>query len=159
VLENEGLGEPHFDTNPRLLAAVLAEGKAYRLAFSNTALIPRHDSPTMDDPFTSVESITRGFDVNLHSFANAGSWWMGNSKFRFRFQDGCFRLIGYDATSVHRASQASEATSVNYLTGAVVLTHAESAEAKPTIEHRRLKTKKPVCIEAVGDGFEFQPEL
>jgi hypothetical protein len=159
VLTQEGMGESPLDTNPRLLAAVLAEGQGYRLAFQNLALIPRHDTPTLDDPFTSVESIKGGFDVSLHSFANAGSWWMGNTKFRFRFQGGCFRLIGYDTSSVHRASQATESTSANYLTGLVVQSRSEGETDKPEVTRKKLKSKKPVCIEAMGDGFEFQPGL
>lgn len=148
---------PALDTNPRLLAGVLGGAKGYTLAFANHALIPRHDSPTIDDPFGRLEAAKNGFDLELSSFASMGTWWAGTTKFRFRYEGRCFRLIGYESSSYHRASLESSATSVNYLTGRVETTHTAQEGAKPEIGHSRRSPNPVVCIEALGDGFEFDP--
>lgn len=156
VLPNEGF-DP-LDTNPRVLAAVLADAKGFHLAFQNAKLIARNDSPNMADAFGSLELVKNTFDLRLVSFASEGTWWAGNSKFRFRYQAGCFRLIGYDTISQHRASHETDTRSVNYLNGAALRTHSMSDDDKPTTEKQKLKSTKPVCIEAMGDGLDFQPE-
>ena len=53
VLDNRGkLGSERLDSNPRVLAVALARPDGgYALALQDAALIPRHESPTMDDPF------------------------------------------------------------------------------------------------------------
>lgn len=149
------LGE--LDTNPRLLVAVLADGKDFKLAAVDHAVIPRHGNPNVDDPFTSLSSSKGGFLIELHSFASAGTWWAGNTKLRFRYEGGCFRLIGYDAESFHRASGQTEATSVNLLTGKAELTTKENEEARPVVEKKKRTPNPPVCLEQVGDGFAFSP--
>lgn len=156
-LEDERNVVGELDSNPRLLVAVLADAKDFRLVVADHAVIPRHDNPNMDDPFSAISSSKGGFLIELRSFANAGSWWAGKTRLRFRYEGGCFRLIGYDAEGLHRASGQAEATSVNLVTGKAELTTREQEAAKPVVVKKKRTPNPPVCLEQVGDGFAFSP--
>ena len=160
ILQNDGLGESEFDTNPRILGVAFAEGDGYRLALQDQALIPRPDSPTMDDYLEDEEAlaIRRGaFTVTLHAWASAGSWGTSNTTFTFRQQEGCFRLIGYDDSAMQRNSGESTDTSVNYVTGkATITTGSMEDDATETTKHAL--PKQPLrCLQEIGSGFEFDP--
>ncbi len=160
VLRNEGLGRDEFDTNPRILAVAFADDTGYRLQFQNHALIPRPDSPVMDDYLEGPESlkIARGaFQVTLHSFASAGSWSMGNATFTFRYQAGCFRLIGYDDDGTQRNTGETTDISVNFITGEAIVTTGSIENDKTRAKTHALGKKPLRCIAEVGDGFEFDP--
>lgn len=160
VLRNEGLGQDNFDTNPRILAVAFAADEGDRLAFQNHTLIPRPDSPVMDDYLEDADAlkIARGtFQVTLHSFASAGSWGMGNTAFTFRYQAGCFRLIGYDDDNTQRNTGETTNTSVNFVTGKAIVTTGSIENDKTKVKTHALDKKPLLCIDEVGDGFEFDP--
>lgn len=161
VVKNEGLGVPEFDTNPRILGAAFAEGKTYRLVLQDHGLIPRPDSPTMDDYLQddNAVAVRRGaFSVSLLSWSSAGSWSTGTSTFTFRYQDGCFRLIGYDNDYLHRGSGETLKTSINFVAGKAEFERG-SIEDDGTGETRRRTIAKQAlrCLQDIGNGFEFDP--
>lgn len=159
VLKNDSLGENPFDTNPRILAAAFASGGVYKLALQNHTLIPRRESPTLEDPLSEGGlSIDHGsLVVKVSFFASAGAWETYNSTFRLRHDGDQFRLIGFDKYWVHRGSGEMEQTSVNYLTGIAEI-------GKGTIESDELTSKKrrPIgrkallTLEQIGDGLAFE---
>lgn len=160
VVHNEGLGQDQFDTNPRILAAAFASDTGYRLQMQNHTLIPRPDSPVMDDYLEGPEAlkIARGaFSVTLFSFASAGSWSTGHSAYTFRHQDGCFRLIGYDDDNTQRNSGETTNTSVNFLTRKAIVTTGSIETDKTKAKTHKLAKKPLLCLDEVGDGFEFDP--
>lgn len=162
VIGNEGLGIARLDTNPRMLVVLRAyPPSGYRLLAQDGRLIPRNENPVMSDPLEDggLSLAKRVLKVTLASFASAGSWSMGTTAFAFRHQDGCMRLIGYDARSVHRGSGAVEETSVNLLTGRAILREG-SVESDASRERRTSTTRRGVvCLQDVGDGFAFDPEV
>jgi hypothetical protein len=159
ILENDGLGTDLFDTNPRILGAAFADGEGYRLAVQDHALIPRPDSPTMDDYLESADSLVvrRGaFAVTLHAWSSAGSWDTSNTTFTFRYQDNCFRLIGYDDRGTNRGSGQTSDISVNYLTRKATIAIGSIEDDVPVEHHHRtLPAQALRCLQDVGDGFEF----
>jgi hypothetical protein len=161
IVQNDGLGMKEFDTNPRMLVVAFADGEGFRLALEDHALIPRPDSPVMDDYLEGDDAVTvrRGaFTVNLHSWASAGSWYTSDTTFTFRFQDGCFRLIGYDRAESHRASGETTTTSVNYAAGkATVGLSNFSSDAPPKTHAVAVKRSVLPCLQDIGNGFEFDP--
>lgn len=159
VLENSGFGPDRFDTNPRVLAVAFAEGDGYRLALQDHTLIPRPDSPNMEDYLDGAEpSIARGaFSVNLHQFASAGSWSTSETTFRFRYGQGCFQLIGYDVHGMHRGSGEVRELSVNYLTGKAKLGDGSIEDDALRTRWRPLPKQSLRCLEQVGDGLAFDP--
>lgn len=159
IINNNGLGVSQLNTNPRLLVVLLvdAAGASYRLAAEERALIPRHESPTADDPFDKI-AISRGnLVVRVKFWSSAGSWSERDATFTLRFQDNCFRLIGYDSNYRHRGNGESETRSVNYLTGKMSLSTAigDSEPKKPV--WRELKSRRKICLGDIGDGLEFDP--
>ncbi|MCD9027562.1 hypothetical protein LDO26_04965 [Luteimonas sp. BDR2-5] len=168
VVAHEGLGPSPLDTNPRMLVAAFASADGdggYRRAMVDHALIPRAESPVMDDYLDDpAASITiagnRSFTIRLHSWASAGTWFTSSRSFTFRHQDGCFRLIGYDFRETHRASGETEEVSVNYLSGRAWRRDGSiQDDGERPKRWTRLPQRQIVCIGQVGDGFGFDPGL
>lgn len=160
IVGNEGLGANEFDTNPRLLAVLFAGDAGYRLAVQDHALIPRPDNPVMADYLDGGDAVAvrRGaFTVRLHSWASAGSWSMGNTTFTFRHQDGCFRLIGYDTTSVHRGSGETWESSLNFPAGKAVFKHGSIESDALETKSRAIPRRAMPCLQDIGNGFEYAP--
>lgn len=159
VLHNEGLGVGELDTNPRMLVVLAADlaGGFRRLAQSDT-LIRRNDTPTLEDALEEGGGISltdRKLTVSVGFFANAGSWTMSTTRYTFRWQDGCMRLIGYDEQATQRNSGDITNTSVNLLTGSRTLKSGNIANDHDRVRHQRAKPVAPVCLEAVS--AEFSP--
>jgi hypothetical protein len=161
VLTNTGLGVSKLDTNPRILAVVFGKaGGGYTLALENHTLIPRTTEPNLDDYLAEGGGIAikRGtLQVTLHLFSSAGGWGAGNRAFTFRFQDGRFALIGYDATTVQRNTGKTNDVSVNYLTGKMKLATGSIENDKTKVRWRTLPKRPFMTVGQVGDGMEFDP--
>lgn len=161
VLKNERLGENPFNTNPRILAAAFGSGGVYKLALQDHSLIPRRESPTLDDPMDEGGgiSIDRGsLVVNLRFFASAGAWETFSSAFRLRHDGETFRLIGYDKNWVHRASGEEQTTSINYITGVAEIEKGTIEKDEPDLRSKRhIGRKALLSIEQIGNGLEFEP--
>jgi len=83
---------------------------------------------------------------------------MGGSAYTFRWQDGGFRLIGFDRDDVMRNTGDTEEVSINYLTGTKQLKTGNigtSDEKKRTVKIAR---KRLIALEDVGDGLYFYPD-
>ena len=165
IVDNDGLGERRYDTNPRLLAVALAQADgSWRIVAQDHALIPRPESPVLDDYLGGPDAIAvtpRGtFTVTLNSWSSAGSWYAGHTRFTFRWQDGCATLIGYDDYSFHRGSGEETTLSVNYLTAKAIERKdpGEDAEGVHPITETQPAVRRPAaCLQDVGDGFQFTP--
>jgi hypothetical protein len=119
----EGTCEERLDTNPRIVAVLLAgpEG-GYRLAGETHELIPRRDNACQVDPFSDPGQIAiegGTLRIDLERMMSAGGWDMGTTTFRWRWRDGQLRLIGFDYSNVRRNTGALTLISINYLTGRV----------------------------------------
>jgi hypothetical protein len=160
VLDNpEGMGVDKLDTNPRIVLVVFARASGgYQLMSNSHDLIPRNLEPVNDDPFEDVVLKANTFKVVLHFFASAGTWYTSQTSFLFRYQNGCVRLIGYDQSEYQRNTGQTSETSVNYLTGKI----KKNTETQPSIfevKWSTLKTNPKMCLENLGDGWDFDPEL
>lgn len=151
-----------WNGNPRLLVGAFArrDGRV-QLAFQS-AVITRRTSATMEDPFDSLELFGQGFRLRLQEFYSMGSWTAGSVTFNVRWQDGCFRVIGYDRFMVHRATLDSETVSVNFLTGRmqVVLDNAGAETDASRVERwSAYPGQRRVCVQDVTSGLEFRRDL
>lgn len=161
ILKTDWAPDQPVDTNPRILAVALAdEQSGYNLAVQNHELIWRLTSPTESDPLSEAGgvSIDRGsLKVDLYYFSSAGGSDMGVISYRFRHENGDFRLIGYDRENTHRMSGEVTETSINLLTRKVIIKTGsiENDEVKTTT--RKLKAGQPVTIADVGDGALYDP--
>ena len=162
VLANEGLGVPRLDTNPRILIVALGSPTGFRLKVSNHRLIPRHEIPTVSDPFgeDGALAIERGsLKINLSSFANAGGWDMGTTAFAFRWSGNALQLIGYDRVNVRRNSGDTSELSINFLNRRVKESHGRiDSDASEVVRWHRLRRSAIPAIDQIDDWESFNPE-
>jgi hypothetical protein len=154
----EPMCEKQFDTNPRMLAVLLARpGGGYRLAAEDHALIPRRDNACQLDPFTGI-AIERGtLRIDLERMMSAGGWDMGSTTYRWRWRDGALRLIGFDYSNVKRNTGTLGRLSVNYLTGRAKISAGNIGTDREKVRWKTLRSRAPTIGE-VGDGLMFDPE-
>ncbi len=156
VIKNSGLGESKIDTNPRMLVIVFADKATnkYSLALANHTLIPRHTNPVMEDPFDDAKIIKGTIQVSLGLWMSAGGW--GNST--FRYQEGCFKLIGYDSTETQRNTGETSDVSINYLTKKEKIVKGNIENDNKKISWKSIAISSLLCLDAVGNGLDFSPE-
>ena len=160
VITNDGFGISELDTNPRMLVVAFFDKatKKYSLALADHTLIPRHTNPVMDDPLADAAIVKETVQVSLHVWMSAGSWYTSEIKLTFRHQDGCFKLIGYDSTETKRNTGETSEVSVNYLTKKVKTAKGNIQDDRRDVSWKTLRASRLLCLEAVGDGLEFNPE-
>jgi hypothetical protein len=163
VLDNSGnMGVDKLDTNPRILAVVLARpGGGYDLAVQNHSLIPRTTEATLDDYLDEGGgvSIKRGaVRVALQLFASAGGWTTGTTTYAFRLNGGRCELIGYDSDMTQRNSGEVDQVSANYLTGKLKQSTGSIENDAVKSHWKVLPARALLTIDAIGDGMEFDPE-
>lgn len=167
VVDNTGFGPDRFDSNPRMLVAVVGEvDGSWRRVMANHVLVPRPEAPVMDDFLSGDASSAltirpnRTWSVALHSWASAGTWSTRSVGYTFRLEDDCMRLIGYDEMHMHRGSGEITTTSANYLSGRAWVQPGSIEDDTPVPKRwTRLASKARVCIDDIGDGFSFGPQL
>lgn len=167
VIRGEGAGGEPVDTNPRMLVAAVARaGGGWERVMADQALVPRRELPWMDDVFDddAAGAVALGpertWTVSLRSFSSAGSWGMRSVGYTFRLDDGCMRLLAHDDMHLHRASGEITTTHVDYLEGrAWTRTGSVGDDADGPKRWTRPASADPVCIETIGDGLRFEPEL
>lgn len=154
IVDNDGLGVDRLDTNPRVLLVLLAQptGGFRRVGLSD-ALIRRTDNPVLSDPLDEggIELARRVLSIRLGFFSSAGSWSMGSATYRFRWQDGCMRFIGYDDNNVQRNSGETTQVSINLLTRQATRTTG-NIEDERTRTHRWRVAAAQKCLDDVTDG-------
>ena len=164
VIDHPGLGESPFDTNPRILAVAFRDAPAggYTLQVENHTLVPRRENPAQADPFGEDNggiAIERSvLKVRLHLFMNAGGWEMFSSTHSFRHRNGQFELIGYDRDTIHRGSGETRGVSVNYLTRRMKITTGTIESDDTKVAWRTMPQHRPLTLDTVGDGLDFEPE-
>lgn len=154
-------GGDSLDTNPRLLVVALAKkGGGYTRALQNHTLIERHEESNIDDPLQEPPTLSHGvFRVKLHFWASAGSWSGSERQFTFRYEGGCFRLIGYDYDHMMRDTQDTEVISINYLSGKVKQVSGNDQTGKSHTKWSVLPKQGPLCLDQIGDGLIFDPTV
>jgi hypothetical protein len=141
-----------FDTNPHLLVVAFAEPRrGFRLAASSHGLFPRPLRPWTGDepPGPDTIRLERGHLVVDFSFLR------GWSRYRFRWQGGAFRLIGYDSAGASGGCVAT--TSINFLTGRARMTNAPISSDRSKAVWRRLEGAAPPSLDRI-DLETYSPE-
>ena len=148
-----------YDSNPRMLVVAFArKAGGYDLAAADHELIPRLENQNQDDPFDEVKISGGTLRVKMHLFMSAGGWEMGGSAYTFRWQDGAFKLIGFDRDSVRRNTGDTEEVSINYLTGHKEIKTGNIGSDKQQTKSIRLRRKPLLTLDQVGDGLMFDPD-
>ncbi|HST36505.1 MAG TPA: hypothetical protein VLK25_07750 [Allosphingosinicella sp.] len=140
-----------LDTNPHLLLVAFAEAGGYRFAASNRGLFLRREMPFTGDlpPNEDTIRIERGGLVVFFEYLR------GWASFRFRWQEGAMRLIGYDDGGV--SGGCVTRTSINYLTGRARLEAGYIDQDRNRTASRRLTSFERPTLDRI-DLMEFQAE-
>lgn len=160
IHKNEGLGSDEFDTNARILAVAFAEGDGgFRLHVQNNSFIISAGAPTLTEPFQEV-TVEKGILTFLfEEFYSAGSWSMGNQKYKFRYQNNEMTLIGVDQTSVKRNTGDSVTRSYNLSTGRMTVeTGHISSVGKGRLERRKFRVRPLPTLRNVKPMFTWKIE-
>ena len=148
-----------YDSNPRMLLVLFAKpAGGFSLAAANHEIIPRLENQNQEDPFDAVEIHGGTLRLKMHVFMSAGGWWMGNVGFTFRWQDGDFKLIGFDRDGVQRNTGVTDKLSINFLTRAKVETDGHLDGRPEKVRRSTIKAKPLFGLSTMGDGLMFVPE-
>ncbi|HET9640587.1 MAG TPA: hypothetical protein VFP12_15415 [Allosphingosinicella sp.] len=154
--------EERFDTNPRILAILLAKpGGGYGLAVENHELIPRRENPCEVDPFYDPGQIAieRGvLRLYLERMMSAGGWDAGTAIFKWRWRGQALRLIGFDYSNVKRNTGALTLVSINYPTGRAKISTGNIGTDREKVRWKILHNRRPPTLDEIGDGLMFDPE-
>jgi hypothetical protein len=158
----ETMCEERFDTNPRILALLLARPDGgYRVAVQNHTLISRRENPCEVDSFSDPGQIAieRGtLRIDLERMMSAGGWDSGNATFKWRWRDDSLRLIGFDYSNVKRNTGALTVISINYLTGRAKISTGNIGTDRDKVRWKALRNRRAPTIGEMGDGLMFDPE-
>jgi len=148
-----------YDSNPRMLVVIFGRKEGgYELAAADQKLIPRLENQNQDEPFDEVAIVKGTLRVRMHLFMSAGGWRMGGSSYTFRWQDGGFKLIGFDRDSVMRNSGEMEEVSINYLTRRKQLKTGNIGSDDEVIRTVTMPKKPLLDLAEIGDGLMFDPD-
>jgi hypothetical protein len=151
--------DARYDTNPRMLVVAFARpAGGFELAAADHKLIPRLENPNQDEPFDELAIENGTLRVSIHLFLSAGGWRMGGFVYRFLWQDGGFKLIGYDRNTVMRNSGELEEVSINFLTGRKLVKSGNVGTDTQTSRTVRISRKPLLGLAAIGDGLMFDPD-
>jgi hypothetical protein len=149
-------------TPQRILAIALRErgaNAAYTLSEFNDRLIPHSDDAKQEDPMADGELTVRrrGFDIKLTLLTGVGSYQTATLRYRFRYQDGCFRLIGYDRMETHRGTLETRDLSINFITGAVLRSTGNAQSNVTKKQREQLKGNPRQCFGELDSAATFNP--
>ena len=142
-----------------LVALATTQPSGYVRSATNAQLVPRDLSGQLEDPMADGEITVRpgGFDLRLGMMPATGSYLAATMRYRFRFEGGCFRLIGYDRAETHRGTLDTRDVSVNFLTGAVIRTTGNAQSGRSQNQRSRLTANPRRCLENLPSGWTFDP--
>jgi len=158
---NDGLGSDSIDLNPRIFAIYFGtESGVLKKRLVSEHFIILRDSPTMDEPFEGFNINNKGIlDIKFTFWYSAGSWTISNHKYRFRFQNNKFALIGYDSNEAHRASGKITDYSINFLTKKIKITKGNFSSDDPeSVEWKKFRLEQLMTIKSIDKPFELEFE-
>jgi hypothetical protein len=156
--KNESLGSDVFDTNPRVLLVLFKDKNGYKAVKQSNSFISPPDSPTMTEPFQTVDIKNGVLELSFELFSSAGSWEMSSASYKFKFLGGDLVLIGADKTETMRNTGEMESRSYNFLTGKVKISTGNTSSDKEKVSWKTYKLKKLKTLETFKAPFSWKME-
>jgi hypothetical protein len=156
--KNTGFGSDIFDTNPRVLLVLFKDKDGYKAVKQSNSFIIPPDSPTMTEPFQTVEIKSGVLELSFELFSSAGSWGMTRATYKFKFLNGEFVLIGADKTETMRNTGKMETRSYNFLTGKVKISTGKTSSDKDKVRWKTYKLKKMKTLDTFKAPFSWEIE-
>lgn len=154
-------GMNEWNSNPRILAVAFSrETGDYELVLQNNDILPRHEDPCIDDPFSFAEIDNGAVHLYLHLWANAGTWYTSDSKFSFRYLDDSFRLTAWSNYTTKRNSGETWELNLDYIAfkGNLTIGNFSSDEGEDTTYERPLPETSLFTMEEIFSLWDFYPE-
>lgn len=155
-----------WNTDDRLLVGLYKNqaSQDYTLGFTNATLIPPRTLPDMTNRLSGITLRKGLLKIDINLFMAMGSWSAYDKSFKFRPDGGCLRLIGIDLHEYERNRIRYTKLSANYLTGKVNVLYGIHSTSKALLAQQeqlqlRMRSKQAPCIDQVGNGETFLPEL
>jgi len=147
--------------NPRILGIYFGtKSGIYEQKLISQDFIILRDSPTMDEPFNGFEISKEGvLGINFLFWYSAGSWSISIHKYKFRFQNNEFELIGFNSKESHRSSGETTGYSINFLTKQMKITRGNFSNDNPElVEWKKFNLDIPLTIEKIEKPFQLEFE-
>lgn len=141
------------ETKPRILLILFwnKQKNRFQLKVRNDSFIMSFESDFMDDPFGGVGIKNGVLEISFHLFYSAGSWWVTDHLYKFRYQNNEFELIGYDAYAFHRATSETRSCSANFLTRKYNISTGEGDELKT--EWKTIESENKIKLDSLFDLY------
>ena len=138
-----------LNTNPRaLLVLFKQENGTYKLAAKNDKgfIEPPKESSSLLDPLgeSGINIKNNTLRLRFQYFFSAGSWYITNVEYVFRYQNNHFELIGVETNSFHRATGEETIVSFNLSTNKLETTMGGNVFEEK--ENNPKKKPKPLSI-------------
>ena len=137
------------NTNPRMLVVAFGTTSGtYQVVLTDHRFIPRNEDADAADYFGGANVVRGTFQLNLVQAMTAGSWFLTNYQYTFRYQEGCFRLIGTDTVQVDRADGTLTKISSNLLTQRTARrTGSITSDRDESVVWSKLKPEPLKCLQ------------
>lgn len=149
---DEGLNYS-VDMNPKILAIYFKqENGLYTKYKQYNEFIIKYKKQYYDEPFMGI-SIKKGVLNIDFSFLNSLSAY----NYKFRFQKGKFRLIGWDAQFRDKVAESMTYVSINFLSKKMKTTkeYIDPADGQDTIRWKRVSIRSLKSLEQLKKPFEW----
>lgn len=152
---------PHDDdptsyANPRMLGIAFARPEGgYRLAVGNRRFLPPKWAPNgLSQGWMLFED--GSLDATRGRLRVTFQYTRSRATFTLRWQNGAFRVIGYDSAGVEAGCLHS--LSVNFLTGRAKMMAGNIDEERQRVLWRSLARRPLLSLDEIGEGEEFDPQ-
>lgn len=109
--------ENHYTPNPIVFAIYWGKEGGFTQYKLYEDLVSPEDGQIYYEDLSVNIPVKRVLTINVKVFLGYGSWTNPNFSVKYRYQNGAFYKIGYDADEFHRATGDAHDVSINYLTG------------------------------------------
>ena len=147
-------------TRPRILLIFFKKptDNSFALTDQSNSFILKHDNSAMEDPYQEMRVNKGVLEIKFHLFYNMGSWYVTNSTYKFRYQQGQFNLIGVDNFSFHRATHDYEDYSYNFLTRKRILTKGNDNKGTKKSSSKTIIISTLKTLKSFSEPFTWEVE-
>jgi len=143
------IGSDSLDINPKILGVYFKDKSGcYEKKLQHDTFIFVNKEPTREEPFQSLDINNGSLKLEFQEFYNAGSWYVNNESYFFRYIEDSFTLIKYVNSSMHRASMDFKEEITDFIKGTTLVT-------KETFSEEDEEKENPITT---SDTINFAPQ-
>ncbi|MDP8051369.1 hypothetical protein QJU23_02880 [Pasteurella atlantica] len=163
IIKNTSFGRDYLNTNPRGIMIFFNKQNKYVLVEKNLKeFIPSENDANnscREDPLNKIGINNGILVIPFNYWLSCGSWYVNNAKYKFRYQNKKFELIGFEHFEIHRASGNKSELSINFLTKKKAITTGgnefSDTEDNPKTIWSKIKIDKLYQLENCTENTYF----